>query len=113
MAMTRIFTVTAERGRGDWWVLEAPGVASQVRRLDQGEDEMCEAVAHLAGPPESEVDVWTVPSEDYAEHVEAVLGVGRVRACWGSGVAGRRAVDGRGGGGCPNLPQRPLRGPGG
>ena len=28
-------------------------------------------------------------------------------------VAGRRAVDGRGGGGCPNLPQRPLRGSGG
>ena len=84
MAMTRIFTVTAERGRGDWWVLEAPGVGavSQVRRFDQVEDEMREAVAHLADLPESEVevDVRTVPPEDYAEHVEAVLGVGRARA---------------------------------
>ena len=84
MAMTRIFTVTAERGRGDWWVLEAPGVGavSQVRRFDQVEDEMREAIAHLAGLPESEVevDVRTVPPEDYAEHVEAVLGVGRARA---------------------------------
>ena len=59
MALTRIFTVTAERGRGDWWVLEAPGVGavSQVRRLDQVEDEMREAVAHLAGLPESESEV--------------------------------------------------------
>lgn len=82
--MTRIFTVTVERGHGDWWVLEAPdvGAVSQVRRLDQVEDEMREAIAHLAGLPESEseVDVWTVPPEDYAEHVEAVLGVGRDRA---------------------------------
>ena len=84
--MTRIFTVTAERGRGDWWVLEAPGVGavSQVRRFDQVEDEMREAVAHLAGLPESEseveVDVWATLPEDYAEHVEAVLGVGRARA---------------------------------
>ena len=59
MALTRIFTVTAERGRGDWWVLEAPdvGAVSQVRRLDQVEDEMREAIAHLAGLPESEVEV--------------------------------------------------------
>ena len=82
--MTRIFTVTVERGHGDWWVLEAPdvGVVSQVQRLDQVEDEMREAVAHLAGLPESEVevDVRAVPPEDYAEHVEAVLGVGRDRA---------------------------------
>lgn len=43
---------------------------------------MREAIAHLAGLPESEVevDVRTVPPEDYAEHVEAVLGVGRARA---------------------------------
>ena len=84
MALTRIFTVTAERGRGDWWVLEAPdvGAVSQVRRLDQVEDEMREAIAHLAGLPESEVEVdvrATLP-EDYVEHVEAVLGVGRARA---------------------------------
>ena len=84
VAMTLIFTVTAERGRGDWWVLEAPdvGAVSQVRRFDQVEDEMREAIAHLAGLPESEVevDIRTVPPEDYAEHVEAVLGVGRARA---------------------------------
>lgn len=71
--MTRIFTVTAERGRGDWWVLEAPGVGavSQVRRFDQVEDEMREAAAHLADLPESEVevDVRTVPPEDCVEHV--------------------------------------------
>ena len=71
--MTRIFTVTAERGHGDWWVLEAPdvGAVSQVRRLDQVEDEMREAIAHLAGLPESEVEVdvrATLP-EDCVEHV--------------------------------------------
>lgn len=84
--MTRIFTVTVERGHGGWWVLEAPdvGAVSQVRRLDQVEDEMREAIAHLAGLPESEVEVEvdvraTLP-EDCVEHVEAVLGVGRARA---------------------------------
>ena len=86
MALTRIFTVTAERGCGDWWVLEAPdvGAVSQVRRLDQVEDEMREAIAHLAGLPESEseveVDVRAALPEDCVEHVEAVLGVGRARA---------------------------------
>ena len=86
MALTRIFTVTVERGRGDWWVLEAPdvGAVSRVRRLDQVEDEMREAIAHLAGLPESEseveVDVRATLPEDCVEHVEAVLGVGRARA---------------------------------
>ena len=84
MALTRIFTVTVERGRGDWWVLEAPTWARSpgCGGLDQVEDEMREAIAHLAGLPESEVevDVRTVPPEDYAEYVEAVLGVGRARA---------------------------------
>lgn len=82
MAVTRIFTVTAERGRGDWWVLEAPGVVSQVRRLDQIEDEMREAIAHLAGLPESEVEVGvrTVPPEDYAEHVGQARRRGPARA---------------------------------
>ena len=75
MALTRIFTVTVERGRGDWWVLEAPdvGAVSQVRRLDQVEDEMREAIAHLAGLPESEseveVDVRATLPEDCVEHV--------------------------------------------
>ena len=82
--MTRIFTVTVERGHGDWWVLEAPdvGAVSQVRRLDQVENEMREAIAHLAGLPESEVevDVWTVPPEDYAEHVGQARRGGCVRA---------------------------------
>jgi len=86
VALTRIFTVTVERGRGDWWVLEAPTWARSpgCGGLDQVEDEMREAIAYLAGLPESEseveVDVRTVPPEDYAEHVEAVLGVGRARA---------------------------------
>ena len=65
-------------------MLEAPTWARSpgCGGLDQVEDEMREAIAHLAGLPESEVevDVRTVPPEDYAEHVEAVLGVGRARA---------------------------------
>ena len=85
--MTRIFTVTVERGHGDWWVLEAPdvGVVSQVQRLDQVEDEMREAVAHLAGLPESEVEVdvrATLP-EDCVEHVEEVRRGGCARGRWG------------------------------
>lgn len=101
--MTRIFTVTAERGRGDWWVLEAPGVGavSQVRRFDQVEDEMREAVAHLADLPESEVEVEvdvraTLP-EDCVEHVGQARRGGCARARWGSWVGCCRAVDGRGG----------------
>ncbi|WP_195393498.1 hypothetical protein [Actinomyces urogenitalis] len=59
----RTFTVTAERGRGDWWVLEAPevGAVSQVRRLDQAEEEMREAIAYLASLPQDEVAVDLVP----------------------------------------------------
>ena len=90
MALTRIFTVTVERGRGDWWVLEAPdvGAVSRVRRLDQVEDEMREAIAHLAGLPESEVEVdvrATLP-EDCVEHVGQARRGGCVRARWGSWV---------------------------
>ena len=90
--MTRIFTVTAERGRGDWWVLEAPdvGAVSRVRRLDQVEDEMREAIAHLAGLPESEVEVdvrATLP-EDCVEHVEQAR---RLRA--EAEAASRRAAE--------------------
>lgn len=84
MALTRIFTVTAERGRDDWWVLEAPdvGAVSQVRRLDQVEDEMREAIAHLAGLPESavEVDVRATLPEDCVEHVGQARRGGCVRA---------------------------------
>nr|WP_300339872.1 hypothetical protein [Actinomyces sp.] len=59
----RTFTVTAERGRGDWWVLEAPevGAVSQVRRLDQAEEEMREAIAYLAALSQDEVTVDLVP----------------------------------------------------
>ena len=60
------------------------GAVSRVRRLDQVEDEMREAIAYLAGLPESEseveVDVRATLPEDCVEHVEAVLGVGRARA---------------------------------
>ena len=92
MAVTRIFMVTVERGRGDWWVLEAPdvGAVSQVRRLDQVEDEMREAIAHLAGLPESEVEVdvrATLP-EDCVEHVEQAR---RLRA--EAEAASRRAAE--------------------
>ena len=101
--MTRIFTVTVERGRGDWWVLEAPTWARSpgCGGLDQVEDEMREAIAHLAGLPESEVEVEvdvraTLP-EDCVEHVGQARRGGCVRARWGSWVGCCRAVDGRGG----------------
>lgn len=57
----RTFTVTAERTPRGWWVLEAPevGAVSQVLRLDQVDDEMREAIAHLAGLEESEVEIRT------------------------------------------------------
>ena len=49
------------------------GAVSQVRRLDQVEDEMREAIAYLAGLPESEseveVDVRATLPEDCVEHV--------------------------------------------
>ena len=43
VAMSRkTFTVTAERGRGPWWVTECAeaGCVSQVRRLDQVADDI-------------------------------------------------------------------------
>lgn len=60
--MRREFVVTAERGKGDWWVLECPeaGAVSQVRRLDDAADEMVEAIAWLAAIDESEVTVRVV-----------------------------------------------------
>lgn len=71
MAMMATFTVTAERGTGNWWVLEAPavGAVSQVRRLDQAEDEMREAIAFLAQLPEDQVgiDLQPVLPDTYAE----------------------------------------------
>ncbi|MDO5099656.1 MAG: hypothetical protein Q4D85_13025 [Corynebacterium sp.] len=57
------FTVTAERGAGDVWVLECAevGAVSQTRRLDQVADEMREAIAYLAQLDESEVDIVVEP----------------------------------------------------
>ncbi len=72
--MTQTFTVTAERGTSGWWVLEQPdlGVVSQVRRLDQVDEEMREVIAHLAGIPEADVVIDVVPvlPEAYMEHAE-------------------------------------------
>lgn len=58
-----VWTVTAERTAGGWWVLEQAelGAVSQVRRLDQAEAEMREAVAHLAGEPEEAVEIMVQP----------------------------------------------------
>lgn len=63
VAMSQIFEVMAERGRGDWWVLEAPevGAVSQVKRLDEAADEMREAIAYLAGLPIGEVHIDVRP----------------------------------------------------
>lgn len=73
--VTRTFTVTAERGKGDWWVLEVPevGAVSQVKRLDQAEEEMCEAVAHLTGLAPDEVALQVVPvlPDAYTRHAHA------------------------------------------
>lgn len=73
--MSREFTVTAERGRGDWWVLECleVGAVSQVRRLDRAADEMVEAIAWLAGIDASEVEVKVVPilPAEFTRHQEA------------------------------------------
>lgn len=61
------FTVTAERTPRGWWTLVSDnGAVSQTRRLDQAPDEMREAVAYLAGLPESEVEIEVVPTLDSA-----------------------------------------------
>lgn len=73
--MSQIFEVVAERGRGDWWVLEAPevGAVSQVKRLDEAADEMREAIAYLAGLPVGEVhiDVRPILPQEYVVHAQA------------------------------------------
>ena len=55
----RRFTVTAERGRGAWWVTECAevGAVSQVRRIDHAADDIREAVAWLSGLPEDSFDI--------------------------------------------------------
>ena len=59
----RTFTVTAERGRGPWWVTECAevGAVSQVRRLDQTADDIREAIAYLSGLPEDSFDLEVAP----------------------------------------------------
>lgn len=59
----RTFTVTAERGRGPWWVTECAevGAVSQVRRLDQAADDIREAIAYLSGLPEDSFDIEVTP----------------------------------------------------
>ncbi|AQQ15437.1 hypothetical protein CGLAU_07410 [Corynebacterium glaucum] len=59
----RIFTVTAERGRGPVWVLECKelGVVSQTRRLDRARDEVSEAIAYMSGLDESEFEIAIEP----------------------------------------------------
>lgn len=71
--MSQRFTVTAERGNGVW-VLEAPevGAVSQVRRLDHASREMQEAIAHLAGIPESDVEIDVQPILPDAYHRASV-----------------------------------------
>lgn len=59
----RTFTVTAERGRGPWWVTECAevGAVSQVRRLDQAADDIREAIAYLSGLPEDSFGIEVAP----------------------------------------------------
>lgn len=59
----RTFTVTAERGRGPWWVTECAevGAVSQVRRIDQAADDIREAIAYLSGLPEDSFDIEVTP----------------------------------------------------
>lgn len=57
------FTVTAQRGKGNVWVLECSelGAVSQVKRLDQADDEMREALSYLSGLSEDEFHINIVP----------------------------------------------------
>ncbi|HHV20217.1 MAG TPA: hypothetical protein GXZ30_01550 [Propionibacterium sp.] len=70
--MSRVFTVTAERGRDDWWVLNCDevGAVSQTKRLSRAADEMREAIAHLAKVPEEsfEIDVVPLLPSEFAKH---------------------------------------------
>jgi DNA-directed RNA polymerase specialized sigma subunit len=55
----RTVKATAERGKKDWWVLEAPeaGAVSQCRRLSQADEEIREAIAYQLGIPEDSFDI--------------------------------------------------------
>lgn len=57
--MPTSYKVTAQRS-GNWWALEAPGVRgafSQVRRLDQAQEAMVDAISGVLGADPSDVDV--------------------------------------------------------
>ena len=75
--MTQTFTVEATYTDTGWWVLEAmpPGCVSQVRRLDQVEDDMREPIAFLADIPEDEVriEVKTILPAELEAEVKATV----------------------------------------
>ncbi len=74
MTAQRVFTVTAERGAGNWWVLECAelGAVSQVRKLTDAADEMREALAYLSGMPEDAfaIEVRALMPDDLAQLME-------------------------------------------
>lgn len=85
VAMNRkIFTVTAERGSGPWWVTECAeaGCVSQVRRLSQAADDIREAIAYQTGLDEDEFEISVVPvlPVAYTEAAEAAEALRRAAA---------------------------------
>lgn len=90
--MSHTFTVTAERGKGNWWVTECAevGAVSQVRRLDQAADDIREAIAYLADLDESDVDIRIAPilPSDYQAHRDAAQ-----RSSEEAAAAKRRAAE--------------------
>lgn len=61
--MARAYTAFVRR-IGKWWAIEVPevpGALGQVRRLDQAEAAAREAIAFVAGIPESDVHVTVLP----------------------------------------------------
>ena len=91
-----VVNVTAVRGNGVWVLESDNGAVSQVRRLDQAVDEMREAVAHLAGVSEAEVDIQIQPAlpERYltASRRAADLREAAARAQRESAMASREAA---------------------
>ncbi|APT93592.1 hypothetical protein CPHO_01515 [Corynebacterium phocae] len=69
--MTKTYTVTAERGTSDVWVLECAelGAVSQTKRLAHAADEMREAMAYQAGinPDELNIVVEVILPPEIAE----------------------------------------------
>ncbi|PWJ25530.1 hypothetical protein ATK17_1660 [Branchiibius hedensis] len=54
--------VTAERSPRGWWMLESEnGAVDQVRRLEHADGAIREAVAHLAGIPDADIEIEVVP----------------------------------------------------